>query len=649
MTSDRLAWPIFLLILTVLVPSAGVVWMMREAVRNERAASDQRLREAYQIQLQTASRQIHDSWVNRLQEWDQETENESPASSFSAIVSTGIVDSVLIVDPQGQVLYPASGKFASIDRHKRDARWDAATEAEYQTNDYEAAQDIYARITTDSSMANERAYARQSQVRCLLRLGENAQAIELLEEQRQDQQKFADQDRSFAADAELQLLGLLTPESRRWDNVAQELSSRIRNYDDSSLSASQRLFLMSELDRITKEPRPFPTRTAEVLASEVAMADTFGSAASGLAPTSLSDVWSCVSPSGRIVSLYRTSTLRSHLLSLTQGQTLSQGLDFTIVEPGGNRENLMDTHLGPDLSGWRLGLSIGEPGLFYESSQQRNAVHLWIATLVIAATSFLAWILFNALRERLRMARIKNDLVATVSHELKTPLAAIRLLVDTLLNSPSTTPESHVQTREYLQLISNENARLTRLIDNFLTFSRLDTGKQRMDFQRIDLCDAIHQATKVFSEHTENVGDRVTITSPESMMIDGDMDMLVTSIVNLLENAWKYSGNEKRIELIVRRDANHSIIEVKDNGVGMSKRSINRAFDRFFQVDQRVARAHEGVGLGLSIVREIVRAHRGEISVESELGVGSTFTLRFPLLHNSLRTDQSAVGVGGSK
>jgi len=238
----------------------------------------------------------------------------------------------------------------------------------------------------------------------------------------------------------------------------------------------------------------------------------------------------------------------------------------------------------------------------------------------------------SALRQRMKLAQLKNDLVATVSHELKTPLSSIRLLVDTLLQNDGK-PASEVdpnQTKEYLQLISAENTRLSRLIDNFLTFSRMERGQQQFKFSSVQLKDLVEQAAGIFRDHCPDAIECLTVQVGASAMVSCDNDSIVTSVVNLLENAWKYSDGEKQVTLKTGVSGDEVEISVVDKGIGLLPREIDRIFDRFYQVDQRVARAREGCGLGLSIVRSIVEAHGGTVSAKSEPDVGSTFTIRLP-------------------
>jgi signal transduction histidine kinase len=252
---------------------------------------------------------------------------------------------------------------------------------------------------------------------------------------------------------------------------------------------------------------------------------------------------------------------------------------------------------------------------------------------VIAAMLVLAIFVARGFGRQLQLARLKNDLVATVSHELKTPLTAMRALVDTLLENDRLDQKT---TREYLSLLATENTRLSRLIDNFLTFSRLERNKFKFAFARVRPRQIVEQAVAAMGERAHAAGctveSQVMAGIPE---INGDADALTTALLNLLDNAWKYTGDQKRI--VVRADARNGHVDfaVEDNGIGLSARDRQRVFDWFYQADQRLARTAGGCGLGLSIVQAIVEAHHGRVRVDSEPGRGSTFTIEIPAVRGS--------------
>jgi signal transduction histidine kinase len=219
--------------------------------------------------------------------------------------------------------------------------------------------------------------------------------------------------------------------------------------------------------------------------------------------------------------------------------------------------------------------------------------------------------------------------VAAVSHELRTPLASTRLLVDGLLQSQELDP---VKTREYLEMIARENARLTRMIENFLTFSRLERNRLPLSFAEVapqSIVDSVVDAVRERLPAEEKIDIAV---APGLPTIRADVDALVTAILNLLDNAYKYTPGEKQIRLRVTRDGTHVLFMVEDNGIGIPVAEQKRIFRRFYRTDRRLSRETSGVGLGLSIVQDIVVAHGGEVRVASRTGEGSTFTMRLPAI-----------------
>lgn len=234
----------------------------------------------------------------------------------------------------------------------------------------------------------------------------------------------------------------------------------------------------------------------------------------------------------------------------------------------------------------------------------------------------------QAVSRQIKLNKLKNDFIATVSHELKTPLASMRVLVDTLLEGNY---DDQKQVTEYLRLTSKENERLSRLIDNFLTFSRMERNKQAFDIASVSPAEIANVAAEAMQAKFEKDKVKFSLNISKPLpMINADKDAIVTVLVNLLDNAYKYTGDDKCIELRVFAEDNYVCFLVTDNGIGMTRRQIKRIFDRFYQVDHSLSRQAGGCGLGLSIVKFIVDAHKGKITVESKPGKGSEFTIRVP-------------------
>jgi signal transduction histidine kinase len=233
----------------------------------------------------------------------------------------------------------------------------------------------------------------------------------------------------------------------------------------------------------------------------------------------------------------------------------------------------------------------------------------------------------SAFRRQLRLARLKTDLVAAVSHELRTPLASMRVLVDGLIADPQL---DETKTREYLHLLASENARLTRLIENFLAFSRLERGRERFVFTTVLPSAVVDGAVAAIRERVPPGCDLRIEIAPDLPPVRADEGAVISALINLLDNAIKYTPEEKRVVVRATRMAGGVAFEVQDNGIGIAPREHRRIFRRFYRVDQRLASATSGVGLGLSIVELIARAHGGSVSVRSSEGAGSTFTLYVP-------------------
>jgi signal transduction histidine kinase len=277
---------------------------------------------------------------------------------------------------------------------------------------------------------------------------------------------------------------------------------------------------------------------------------------------------------------------------------------------------------------WTLALYLNGPDPFASAAARQNQAYLWTGILAIAFIAALAAAIAGYITRQIRLTGLKNDFIATVSHELKTPLAAMRVLVDTLREGRCTGEQ---QAREYFDLIARENQRLSRLIDSFLTFSRMERNKRAFTFAAVDVAEVLHAAADTVAERFAAPHQLELVVEADLPRAWADRDAVMTILLNLLDNAWKYSGETKRVLLRASADNGMVKIEVVDNGIGLSRRALRRIFERFYQVDQTLSRGAGGCGLGLSIVKFIVDAHGGRIDVRSEVGSGSTFTVRLPI------------------
>jgi signal transduction histidine kinase len=261
------------------------------------------------------------------------------------------------------------------------------------------------------------------------------------------------------------------------------------------------------------------------------------------------------------------------------------------------------------------------------SGQQRIYIVTGVLTtlLVLAIAAMAAM----AVSRQITLQELKSTSVAIVAHELRTPIASLRMLVDTLREGRY---RNEQQLREYLELIAAENDRLRRIAENFLTFSRLDRGTQALDLAPVAPHTVAALAVAPFAERLDAPGCSFSLDVPESLPeIRADREALAQVLANLIDNALKYTGDEKRITLRATAVGGMLAFALEDNGIGIAPDQRREIFEPFHQVDQRLSRTREGAGLGLAIVRRIVNAHGGEITVAGELGKGSVFTVKIPL------------------
>ena len=224
-----------------------------------------------------------------------------------------------------------------------------------------------------------------------------------------------------------------------------------------------------------------------------------------------------------------------------------------------------------------------------------------------------------------RVDNVRRDFVANVSHELKTPIGALELLAETLVAESD--PEV---ARPLIERLAKEAERLGRIVDDLLDLSLIET-QEAEDAEVLVIDDLVDEATDRLrpSAMVAGIGLQVHHGS-EGAHVEGDRRQIVSAVVNLLDNAVKYSEPAKIVTIETERVDDGVVVVVSDDGIGVPSRDLERIFERFYRVNQARSRDTGGTGLGLAIVRHVAQAHGGDISVESVEGEGSTFRLRLP-------------------
>jgi signal transduction histidine kinase len=276
-----------------------------------------------------------------------------------------------------------------------------------------------------------------------------------------------------------------------------------------------------------------------------------------------------------------------------------------------------------------LTLAIKKRGTTIAAIGQRFAR---ISFLTLAALSLVLaggiGLTYRNVTKEMALARLKSDFVSNVSHELRTPLSLIRLYAETLEMGRLTSPEKH---QEYYCIIRKESERLTALINNILDFSRIEAGRKEYDFRETDMSELVHNTLDSYRYQLEQSGFQFEEKIDEVPPLRVDREAMARSLLNLVNNALKYSQDRKFIGVNLYRDNGSVKLEVVDQGIGIPHDEQQKIFEKFYRVGDPLVHNTKGSGLGLSLVRHIVQAHGGQVSVDSTPGQGSKFTIALPV------------------
>jgi signal transduction histidine kinase len=237
---------------------------------------------------------------------------------------------------------------------------------------------------------------------------------------------------------------------------------------------------------------------------------------------------------------------------------------------------------------------------------------------------------YRSVSKEVALARLKSDFVSNVSHELRTPLSLIRLYAETLELGRVKTQE---KIQEYYCIIRKESERLTALINNILDFSRIEAGRKEYEFRTTDLGELVTNTLDTYRGQIDEQGFTFEQSiDPSLPLVQVDREAIARSLVNLVNNALKYSDHEKYLRVRLYRTDGVLKLEVADRGIGIARNEQSKIFEKFYRAGDPLVHNTKGSGLGLSLVRHIAHAHGGEVEVESAPGNGSTFTLTLPVV-----------------
>lgn len=661
-------WVVLLLSIVVVLPTVCLLWFMLQAMRNERLAVRQKLIDAYDGQLETFTQRLNETtWKPYASQIEQLADRANPPQILAVMAAAdpagwAFGKSAVIYDASGKLLYPIAGE-SGDEPVEMSELFEAAQRLEWIDRNGAEALKIYTEIAAQTKDDLTWRQAMLGQVRCHRILGDGTRGESVCRLIAYDSKRPPTSPAAIRLTAQARLL--LAEIAQNPTAAVEEFLQATLDYDSQSptwlaLDSETRIFLLSKVVDFSGPSGPvdpgqatgYQKRATALMKAEELAATVVRQypTADGLSKWASGTFGQLEGVESSYGFLYRGTASTLFILGSVESLQTVFDTDKTILNNRNIQLRILDaadqpitatategspllmTSPGSFFPNWTLELYLTDGDLFDKTAQRQVSLYLWGGILVILVVLLTGALAMQSVGRQIQLNRLKNDFVATVTHELKTPLSSMRMLVDTLLEGHT---RDERQVREYLELISRENQRLSRMIDNFLTFSRMERNKNAFTLQSYPPAQIVQSAVEVVENRFQQAGVKFSHDTEANLAeIPADPDAMVTVLVNLLDNAFKYTTSDKQISLRAYRNDSRICFEVKDNGRGMTRKVMRRIFDRFYQADPHLNRTAEGCGLGLSIVQFIVKAHGGRILVESTPGKGSTFTVSLPAIRS---------------
>ena len=655
---------LLLLAIAVVLPTVCLLWFMTQAVKNERLAVRQKLLSVYTEKLADASRKNDAMWSKNCKDLDEQKTDEHPYQRFIELVDESGYDGLIVYDAAGKLAHPLfSDKLDIVTKPFKE--FGDAWRLEFTEQKFAQAAKFYEqKIQAYDNHIRLAAIIGRS--RCLAKLGEVDHAIQQCKKAAFSPQQAQGDSATLLliGNARLMLINFLK-QNPKYTKLLEQTCDKIiemvysTNEAGQALTANQNLFFTQKILEIISENPSLEgyakTKTHRLqklaLAEErsINIAERFPKM-TDLNKRQVNQWYRLQADEDIIYGLYHKTENETLLLLLSResiGSLLSDyenasensGTAYRILDGSGRfvvgldqpqGKPFVEAAVGKNFEGWKIELYFEDGEIFEKAADKQITVYLWTGVLVAVVILIAGGFAGQAVGKQIKLNKMKNDFIATVSHELKTPLSSMRVMVDTLLEGNY---KDQQQAEQYLQLTSKENQRLSRLIDNFLTFSRMERCKQAFQISETSPAKIAQEAVDIVKARFDQTLCEFEVNIHQNLPnILADPDAIVTVLINLLDNAYKYSKDEKRIVFWVFFKDNMVHFQITDNGLGLSRWAIKKIFKRFYQVDRSLSRQTEGCGLGLAIVKFIVDAHKGSIIVKSKPGKGSAFTVKLPAI-----------------
>ena len=647
-------WSVLItLVLGVTIPTLCILWFMTETIENTEFASQKKVETLIKANLEgvkaslTATYEQKQQQLNLIErEYLAQDQSKPIGILFSNAVEQVGLDGLYILEDD-RVHFPKLTRLNVV--FELPGMWRQAESAEFLKKDLLLAKNSYLAIHQQSTQIDEQALALLAAARVHLKEQKDQQSLAILLDTLQQEQYRSAKDRNGglvhigALFLALDVLGKTNPKTEaqqlKYDQIRNDLFTVLLDYSSNNISSSQRLNGIKKILKPGEESLIVKAEAQSLkylyFVENQARGNAFSEGGRSLPVKSESQqtvAFLRITEKRHLISLIVLTSIEKELSRITKNVYFPEGVSLLLKHESNitDFDDQVSIALGDIFPGYHLVLNRNLDALLQAEELDQTASYVWIGMLIVFLLCVLAAITAYVIGAKLKNSQLKNDFLATVTHELKTPLASIRLLVETLTDTDQL---DEVKTREYLGLIANENERLSRLIEGFLTFSRLERGMESLFLEPLPLMTVVEDSLKAVEGKramlgfTIKLGDKALLSQS---VVNVDRNLIVTAILNVIDNAIKYSGESTVVEIHAKREADGVTLCVEDFGIGLSERDCIRAFEKFYRVDQRLARSQEGSGLGLNMVKTIVDKHEGKVWIDSELSVGTRFYLYLP-------------------